>query len=321
MNPKNQQLECFSEDEIDLKELFLTIKKYKSFIFLFTLIITLVAVIYIVVKIPLYEANGIIELGYYKDGTKKISFDNPSSIIKELDFIFIQKEKDKKDTKSKVTAISLEKGVKNLIKITTEGVSNDLASKKIEEILTYLQKKYQQNYQDIKKRYQNEIESIQKREDEIKNKTLPLLTKQIELTKRDIKTNINFKKSLDKSYKKAQKSNPAFATLLLMKEKDIENYILQLKQNLIHLENQKSTITTKTLYELKLKKDSFLTLLQPNNLQNFHLIGDILTLDHPVKPKKKLIVAIAFITGLILSIFLIFFYEFIKGLKDEEEKS
>ena len=49
-------------------------------------------------------------------------------------------------------------------------------------------------------------------------------------------------------------------------------------------------------------------------------IGDISISNTPVnKPKKKLIVTVAFVTGLILSIFLVFFLEFI-GKKEEEDK-
>lgn len=49
-------------------------------------------------------------------------------------------------------------------------------------------------------------------------------------------------------------------------------------------------------------------------------IGDITINDQPInKPKKKLIVAVTFVTSLIVSIFLVFFMEFIKGFKEEEK--
>jgi len=44
-----------------------------------------------------------------------------------------------------------------------------------------------------------------------------------------------------------------------------------------------------------------------------------MTNDYEIKPKKMLIVVVAFVSGLILSIFLIFFMEFIKGMRKEEE--
>ncbi|MCK9454065.1 Wzz/FepE/Etk N-terminal domain-containing protein [Sulfurimonas sp.] len=46
-------------------------------------------------------------------------------------------------------------------------------------------------------------------------------------------------------------------------------------------------------------------------------IGDINIDDSPINaPKKKLIIAVAFITGLILSIFLVFFLEFLRNEKE-----
>lgn len=41
--------------------------------------------------------------------------------------------------------------------------------------------------------------------------------------------------------------------------------------------------------------------------------------NQPVAPKKKLIVAVAFVAGLMGSIFLVFFIEFVKGFKQEEK--
>ena len=58
--------------------------------------------------------------------------------------------------------------------------------------------------------------------------------------------------------------------------------------------------------------------LSPANTTPTHIIGTVKKSPNPVKPKKKLIIAVAFITGLILSIFLVFLIEFIKSLKDEE---
>ena len=49
-----------------------------------------------------------------------------------------------------------------------------------------------------------------------------------------------------------------------------------------------------------------------------HEIAPVSVGDAPIKPKKKLIVIVAFITGLMLSIFLAFFLEFIKGMKNDD---
>ena len=49
-------------------------------------------------------------------------------------------------------------------------------------------------------------------------------------------------------------------------------------------------------------------------------VGDINIGNEPVnKPKKKLILAVSFVTGFILSIFLVFFMEFIRSFKDKND--
>ena len=48
------------------------------------------------------------------------------------------------------------------------------------------------------------------------------------------------------------------------------------------------------------------------------IVGKIYTHDHPVKPKKKLVLAIALITGLFLGVFLAFFLEFISKNEKRE---
>lgn len=57
----------------------------------------------------------------------------------------------------------------------------------------------------------------------------------------------------------------------------------------------------------------------PHNYKNTEVVGKIIINDSAIKPKKKLIVIVAFITGLILSIFLVFLIEFIRGFKEEEK--
>ena len=54
------------------------------------------------------------------------------------------------------------------------------------------------------------------------------------------------------------------------------------------------------------------------NVQNSKLVGSYIINENPIKPKKKLIVIVAFITGIILSIFLVFFLEFLKGIKQDD---
>ena len=48
------------------------------------------------------------------------------------------------------------------------------------------------------------------------------------------------------------------------------------------------------------------------NLANTKLVGEYIINDFPIKPKKSLIIVVAFVTGFILSIFLVFFLHFVR---------
>jgi uncharacterized protein involved in exopolysaccharide biosynthesis len=54
------------------------------------------------------------------------------------------------------------------------------------------------------------------------------------------------------------------------------------------------------------------------NYKNSEIVGQVITNDYPTKPKKKLIVAVAFIAGFILSIFLVFI---INAFRKEDDKA
>ena len=69
----------------------------------------------------------------------------------------------------------------------------------------------------------------------------------------------------------------------------------------------------------QLKITNLVNKISPANITLTHIIGTIKKSPYPIKPKKKLIVIVAFITGFILSIFLVFFIEFIRSFKEEKE--
>ncbi len=110
--------------------------------------------------------------------------------------------------------------------------------------------------------------------------------------------------------------------LILNLQNGIENLIKE-KENLINLklkdlEKEKENIVNDNLknaevelninFEKRLEelKNSLVLeklKLANDRVKNSDIVGEILTNDFPVKPKKKLIVAVAFVTGFIISIF------------------
>ena len=137
--------------------------------------------------------------------------------------------------------------------------------------------------------------------------------------------------------------------LILNLQNQIENLIKE-RENLIllvvnNLEMQKKNLIDIKLRDLKLEKqnlidDEIQTLniklnidleekindlqsqisfeklkLVNNRAVNSELVGSYILKDNPIKPKKSLIVVVAFITGFILSIFMVFVYNFFREKK------
>lgn len=78
---------CIQEDEIDLRELFLTLWAKKVFIIMFTMVVTLGAVGYVTLKktVPLYEGSVLIEIGEIQSETFGSQIlDNPENLIQIL---------------------------------------------------------------------------------------------------------------------------------------------------------------------------------------------------------------------------------------------
>ena len=321
-NIENQRITC-EEDEIDLRELFITLKKNKKIIAIITSIITFLAIIYVLLKTPIYEAKAMIEIGNYKannNNNNKVQLDNASQLSKKLNVVFVDMHKNDEDVKSKITSVNVPKKSKVFLEITAEGISNNLAKDDILKVVQYIQNKHQKILNDVKKRREFEIKNIDRKITNIETKETKLLDDKIALQEESLK---EYKKQIleiDKNIQKIEKVNPTLAALKLMKRRDLSDFILKLNLQLINLKNKRDDLITNVVWNLQEKRNILASMLLPYNYKNSQIVGGILTNDYPIKPKKKLIDVVAFITGLILSIFFVFFLEFLKSFKEENKE-
>jgi len=312
------------EDEIDLRELFKTIWKNKKFIVIFTMIVTVLSIIYVLIKTPVYEAKAIVKIGEYKvasnsNSNSNIILDNASKLSTELNILFIDILKNEKDRKSWIEKISVLKKQKDFISITSQGLSNELAIKELHKTVVYIQNKHQKILDDVKSKREIGIKNINKKIDKIKTREIPTLVKKISQYKKDINFYSSNLNKLALKMNKVENETPALAMLELNEQRRLTEMVFKLRQDLINTKDGKFTLETETLGNLKEQIEDIQTLLKPYNYKNSKVVGKIMTNEYPVKPKKKLIVVVAFVTGFILSIFLVFFIEFIKNGKDEEK--
>ena len=303
-----QENRCIQEDEIDLKELFKTIWAKKIFIVIFTLVVTILAGFYAYSKTPIYEAKALLEIGEYK----KNPVDDAVALEKKLSTIFIDMEKNLKDKTSQISNISVVKGLKNFLEIKSESTSNEEAKNEILKVLTFVQNEHEKILDDVKKQKEMELRNIDLQISDIKSKSVALIDKKIENNIKNLKSLEEQLKQIDENLKKIDTLNPSLAALKLMEKRDITNSINTITIQNFELESKKDELLTTTLYKLEESKKIIELSLLPHNYKNTQIVGEIMTNDFPTKPKKILIVAVAFVTGFIISIFLVFLFNFIK---------
>jgi LPS O-antigen subunit length determinant protein (WzzB/FepE family) len=271
----------YQEDEIDLKELFNTLWFKKNLIIGITVSITILAGIYAFNKTPIYEAAALVEIGNYKNNNNNnnnVLVDSVPELVKKLNLLFIDLLKNEKDRKATITSISTVKGTSNFINIKSESTSNKLASNEINKIVTYMQSKHQAELENIIGNRKSKITSIDRQISTIKNRQLELLSSN--------NNNLNRNEALLNSLQ------------------------------LISMINGELAI--QSMSELIKEKTELGLLLNKRNYKNSEVVGRIITNDYPIKPKKKLIVTVAFIAGFILSIFLVFI---MNAFRKEDDKA
>ena len=158
------------------------------------------------------------------------------------------------------------------------------------------------NYQNLILNSQNKVEDLKIEIETITNEIIPNLLRE--------KKNIQDVTIKDLQLKIDNINNISIVNLEREKKNIQDDTLRQLEYKLkVDLPNRK----VKLLEQIEQAK--FLNSKQ--NIQNSKVIGQYIVKNYPIKPKKKLIVTVAFTTGFILSIFLVFFLEFINNMRKE----
>ncbi|MEC9493310.1 Wzz/FepE/Etk N-terminal domain-containing protein [Flexistipes sp.] len=294
MDDNNKNTPPAYEDEIDLRELFLTIWQNKFLIILITALIVTLASFYAYYKEPVYESKAAFEIGIVNEEVLV----EPNILKKEIEVVFdVEENKGFEENKAIVHNVEI---TDNILTVTTRGLSKADAKQMLENVSKYIKTKYKYKVTDRieilnerAKQMKKELASINSRIDTYKNK--------IKKYEQNIKI-INEKRVNDKAQE----------TLFALEEINNQRLIQSLQDKIEELKLQKQEIRNIQLKRVKL------AMTEPYT-HNTRVLGKIEVSENPVAPNKKLIIVVAFVTGIILSVFLIFFKEFIKGFKDYTE--
>lgn len=288
------------DDEIDLREIFRTLWAYRFLIIVFTLLVTMGAAGYAFTKTPTYEAKAIVEIGsMVKSDGNRVKFDDGGRLAQELSVVFVDSIKQKNNAENKdfaeIYSINPVKKQDGFIEIKAYGSANAAASNEIKNVLEYIRKKEQKDID-------AELKIIQAK--------IKFINKQLKSYKAlDINETATMKQSDAADLSLIEKLNKKFAGKISI---NVDSSMISgTKNNGVGL--------LKDMFSLEEQKQILERIISNKEYTYTSIVANIITNDHPVKPKKKLIIAVAFVSGFILSIFLVFFIEFAKGFKEEEK--
>lgn len=372
--------QTIQNDVIDLRESFAILKRRKKLILSITTLFTLLVLIYVLVKQPIYEVKSNVMVGYIdkdKEG-KRAGIAESAVIAKRLNIVFSEEGGLKVDKfVSKVSSVSINKNLENFITIKTEAISNEEALKKNKEVVDYLKNLYQSRIDRYIVNTDNDIKATEVKISNLENLETKNIQRKIKLLQiqkivkidekikfyktsklNSLKEKIKFHtdkleeytksvKQIYQNYKQTKDSTALtissiqmvnYQNLILNSQNKVEDLKIEIEtinnETMPNLHMDKENIQNDTLrkleYELnvelpykKVKLQEHIEQLKYNkseqNIQNSKVIGEFVIKNHPIKPKKKLIIIVAFITGLMFSIFLAFFLEFLRGMKREEK--
>ena len=299
------------EDEIDLRELFQIIWNKKILIIFFTLFITIISGFYIYSKTPIYEVKSYVQIGFID----KEILEDSNSIEQKLRVIFSMDDFNIELNNLEngiVSSIRQIKNVKNLLEIKTEAYSNEVALTKNKEVLNYLQNLYEPKIEQYKVIINNDILNT-KREINFIQEKMKSIYEKIVLNTDSLNNYIKEVNKLNKTLESDKSSSSLVISIQLL---NYQNLIANTQNEIKDLELQIIELKTRTT-QLNEKIEILSFKRSEQNLSNMRLLGEYILNNNPIKPKKSLTITVSFISGFIVSIFLVFLLNFINNSRKE----
>ena len=310
---------AIAEDEIDLKELFRTLAKNKKFIFLFTIVVTVLSVIYAYSKKPIYEVKSVIRIGFIPSTgvlTESKLVENSSVLETKLRVIYNIDDTTKKINleNGEVINITAVKKADNFLEITTQAYSNEKAEIKNKEVVSYIQNEYKYKIDEYNFLVDSNLKKMEEQISLLSNTDLIAIENKLSFNKEKL---VQYQENINEISKR-RSPNDTQNMLSAIEILNYQNLILNLQNQIENLNTEKQAILNEKIPTLKRNYELEKLKLTNNTAKNSEIVGQMEIDENPVKPKKSLIIIVAFITGLILSIFIVFIREFLQnGLSKE----
>jgi uncharacterized protein involved in exopolysaccharide biosynthesis len=291
-----------TDDEINLVDLFLIVWRHRWMVIAVTVLVTVTAAGISMVMPKVYAVSTIFEPA--KDADDKL-IENPQSIRENIVSgaygRLLMSDLDLTADEIPKYKVTVPKQT-DLVKIVIESSDPDMAVRILDSLLTYIKKEIAKQLEVKKQFLQNELKSA-----EAEKNWFPA---QIEKQERLISVTQQLISDLEKNRKKLKSESSADSMMTLLYLNEIQNkqvFLSELYEKVSKLKAEDEQAAA-TIRDLQLK----LTTLKSGVVRKLPEVSD-----KPIKPKKTLIVALAFILGLMGSVMLAFFAEFMVKVRDE----
>ena len=288
------------DDEIDLRQLWQTLKKRKVTVFLTAFLFLLLAGLYLLIAKPKYEAKATLEIGKeLMKGSGGIpvakTFDDAVSLKQYLDVKYdtAGKYRDKNST-SYISSVTVpKKGAKGFITITAIGASNTEAINTIKKPISEVVIKHKVYYETIIKKQKEKIKSLEQQIQFYEKNTLPQLIRRvnsletIELKNIDNRIETIVKEDLEEYKKQIKdiqdeikkrtkaikllekklldaKNDSSVSTIIGMQIANYENSIREMNLKIKELDSKIKTAENVTIPSLMDRKRELLEVTIPN---------------------------------------------------------
>ncbi len=288
---EKEEVIYYQEDEIDLYELWLTLKKRWKVVLSTTALFVLASVSYILVAKPVYEIKAYIQTAYLggKIGIK------PERVKAEIEAKYVPQTSEEKNEYmstynaylDKIDIKEIKKEKTDILELTVLGINNEYGKSFADHILALIQEEYQPKFEyflESKKReinsktlqinkLQNQISQLNLQKNFISKEEIPSLKEKINFHKERIKkidelissyrkSILNYEKTikdLSSSLKKPNISDSS-SLLIISQISQYENLISSLEKRIKELEVEKDRIIRETIPSIEKKLTELSTL-------------------------------------------------------------
>jgi len=279
-----------NSDEIDLRELWNTLMRRKFVVLITMVLVLLAALAYIYLAQPVYEAKALLSIGHYsyfdEDGLLQVQ------LLEEVNNLSAYVNFNHSATSSVLDEDA------GYFTITANGQNKNEAEKSLMIAVNDVLSKHNQFYDSAVETSQTEINRLEKQIEYYSNDILPNMRSELE--------------SLQSLQLKRMADNVNSSTLSLEMDYLLNQIISGKISGIAELVD--ITVPTLNAEVMTLEK-----ILNEPYLQKTTLVNGISSGNSPVKPNKKMILAVSLVAGLMLGVFLVFFLEFLRGSKKEDD--